>query len=187
MSSPLVAPDSKKATLRAAALAARDALGDAQRAAAAQAVAARGLPFEIAPGTVVAGYSPIRSEIDPAAADARARRAGRAAGAAGGRWRAASRCAFRAWSPGDRLMLRAARHSRAVAGGGRDHSRHHAGAARGVRPRRPPHRLRRRTLRLHPCAFAQGEGRSSASALPLPCRKSRPFRRCRTTWRWIMC
>ena len=28
-------------------------------------MAARGLPFEIAPGAVVAGYSPIRSEIDP--------------------------------------------------------------------------------------------------------------------------
>jgi len=54
-----------KATLRAAALAARDALGGEQRAAAAQALAARGLPFELAPGTVVAGYSPIRSEIDP--------------------------------------------------------------------------------------------------------------------------
>jgi len=51
--------------LRAAALAARDALGGEQRAAAAQAVAMRGLPFGLAPGTVVAGYSPIRSEIDP--------------------------------------------------------------------------------------------------------------------------
>ncbi len=54
-----------KATLRAAALAARDALSEAQRAAAAQAIAKRGLPVEIAPGTVVAGYSPIRSELDP--------------------------------------------------------------------------------------------------------------------------
>ena len=54
-----------KSNLRATALAARDALSGEQRAAAAQAVAARGLPFEIAPGTVVAGYSPIRSEIDP--------------------------------------------------------------------------------------------------------------------------
>jgi 5-formyltetrahydrofolate cyclo-ligase len=28
-------------------------------------LAARGLPFELKPGAVVAGYSPIRSEIDP--------------------------------------------------------------------------------------------------------------------------
>ena len=57
--------NSSKATLRAAALAARDALSSAHRAAAAQAIADRGLPIEIVPGAVVAGYSPIRSEIDP--------------------------------------------------------------------------------------------------------------------------
>ena len=55
-----------KADLRAAALAKRDALSDEQRAAAAQAMAKRGLPFAIEPGMVVSGYSPIRSEIDPA-------------------------------------------------------------------------------------------------------------------------
>src|SRR5260370_15335198 len=55
-----------KATLRAAALAARDVLSSEHRAAAAQAIAERGLPIEIMPGAVVAGYSPIRSEIDPA-------------------------------------------------------------------------------------------------------------------------
>ena len=55
----------QKATLRAAALAARDALSSERRAAAAEAIALRGLPFEITPGTVVAGYAPIRSEIDP--------------------------------------------------------------------------------------------------------------------------
>ena len=52
--------------LRAAALARRDALSGEQRIVAAQAVALRGLPIEIMPGAVVAGYSPIRSEIDPA-------------------------------------------------------------------------------------------------------------------------
>jgi 5-formyltetrahydrofolate cyclo-ligase len=57
--------DPQKITLRAAALAKRDALSDAQRDAAAQALAARGLPFDIAHRTIVAGYSPIRSEIDP--------------------------------------------------------------------------------------------------------------------------
>jgi 5-formyltetrahydrofolate cyclo-ligase len=54
-----------KSSLRTAALAARDALSEAQRAEAAQALAARGLPVETKPGTVVAGYSPIRSELDP--------------------------------------------------------------------------------------------------------------------------
>jgi 5-formyltetrahydrofolate cyclo-ligase len=57
--------ETQKATLRATALAARDALSGERRAAAAQAIARRGLPFEIVPGAVVAGYSPIRSEIDP--------------------------------------------------------------------------------------------------------------------------
>jgi 5-formyltetrahydrofolate cyclo-ligase len=57
--------NSSKANLRAAALAARDALSREHRAAAAQAIAARGLPIEIRPGAAVAGYSPIRSEIDP--------------------------------------------------------------------------------------------------------------------------
>jgi 5-formyltetrahydrofolate cyclo-ligase len=54
-----------KAMLRAAALAMRDALSEERRAAAAQAIAQRGLPVEVAPGTTVAGYSPIRSELDP--------------------------------------------------------------------------------------------------------------------------
>jgi len=58
--------DQSKNILRAAALAKRDALSGEQRMAAAQAIALRGLPIEIMPGTVVAGYSPIRSEIDPA-------------------------------------------------------------------------------------------------------------------------
>ena len=58
--------DQSKADLRAAALAARDALSGEHRAAAAQAIAGRGLPFEITSGAVVAGYSPIRSEVDPA-------------------------------------------------------------------------------------------------------------------------
>jgi 5-formyltetrahydrofolate cyclo-ligase len=54
-----------KASLRASALAARDALNEEHRTAAAQAIAVRGLPFDLAQNTVVAGYSPIRSEIDP--------------------------------------------------------------------------------------------------------------------------
>jgi len=54
-----------KAGLRAAAIAAREGLSPEQRRAAAQAVAARGLPFAVAHGAVVAGYAPIRSEFDP--------------------------------------------------------------------------------------------------------------------------
>jgi 5-formyltetrahydrofolate cyclo-ligase len=93
-----------KSDLRAVALAARDALSSEQRAAAAQATAARGLPFEIAAGTVVSGYSPIRSEIDPvplmrALAAQGARLALPAVMARG------KSLAFRAWSPNDRLML----------------------------------------------------------------------------------
>jgi 5-formyltetrahydrofolate cyclo-ligase len=65
MSGPSADPETAKATLRATALAARDALSVEQRAAAALAIAARGLPFHIAPGAIVSGYSPIRSEIDP--------------------------------------------------------------------------------------------------------------------------
>jgi len=93
-----------KADLRAVALAARDALSSAQRAAASEALAARGLPVEISPGTVVSGYSPIRSEIDPvplmrALALNGARLALPAVLARG------KTLAFRAWSPHDRMML----------------------------------------------------------------------------------
>ncbi|HLX14886.1 MAG TPA: 5-formyltetrahydrofolate cyclo-ligase [Bradyrhizobium sp.] len=93
-----------KADLRAAALAARDALSGTQRAAASEALAARGLPVEISPGAVVSGYSPIRSEIDPvplmrALALKGARLALPAVLARG------KSLAFRAWSPHDRLML----------------------------------------------------------------------------------
>jgi 5-formyltetrahydrofolate cyclo-ligase len=91
-----------KSTLRAAALAARDALSSEHRAAAAQAIAARGLPIEIMPGVVVAGYSPIRSEIDPApllrklaAPDVQLALPAIMAGD--------QPLKFRAWSPSDRL------------------------------------------------------------------------------------
>jgi 5-formyltetrahydrofolate cyclo-ligase len=93
-----------KGDLRAVALAARDALSSEQRAAAAQAAAARGLPFEIVSGTVVSGYSPIRSEIDPVplmrALAAQGVRLALPAVMARGK-----SLAFRAWSPNDRLML----------------------------------------------------------------------------------
>jgi 5-formyltetrahydrofolate cyclo-ligase len=93
-----------KADLRAAALAKRDALSDEQRTEAAQALAKRGVPFEITPGMVVSGYSPIRNEIDPVPlmrklAEAGARLALPAVMARG------KTLAFRAWSPSDRLLL----------------------------------------------------------------------------------
>jgi 5-formyltetrahydrofolate cyclo-ligase len=95
---------SSKADLRAAALASRDALSGEQRAVAAEAIARRGLPFEIVPGAVVSGYSPIRSEIDPAplmrTLVARGARLALPAVMARGK-----SLAFRAWSPNDRLML----------------------------------------------------------------------------------
>jgi 5-formyltetrahydrofolate cyclo-ligase len=93
-----------KSNLRAAALAARDALSGEYCAAAALAIATRGLPFAIAPDTIVSGYSPIRSEIDPvplmqALAGQGARLALPAVMARG------KSLAFRAWSANDRLML----------------------------------------------------------------------------------
>ena len=59
------AEQSEKDILRVAALARRDALSAQERASAALAIAARMPPLDIAPSTVVAGYAPIRSEIDP--------------------------------------------------------------------------------------------------------------------------
>ena len=93
-----------KAELRTAALAKRDALSDNKRAAAAKAVAKRGLPIEVTPGMVISAYSPIRSEIDPAPlmrtlAALGAQLALPAVMARG------KTLAFRVWSPDDRLML----------------------------------------------------------------------------------
>jgi 5-formyltetrahydrofolate cyclo-ligase len=58
------APVSKDEWRRAAA-GRRDALSAAERAAAAQAVAARAFPTAVSPGTIVSGYIPMRSEFDP--------------------------------------------------------------------------------------------------------------------------
>lgn len=93
-----------KAELRAKALAAREALGDKKRAAAATRLAKRGLPFELLPGSIVSGYSPIRSEIDPLPlmeklAGAGARLALPCVTARG------QSLVFRLYHPTDRLML----------------------------------------------------------------------------------
>jgi 5-formyltetrahydrofolate cyclo-ligase len=58
-------PISLKAGLRAEALAKRDALPAEMRAGAAEAIAVRAFPLPIAKGTIVAGFMPMRSEINP--------------------------------------------------------------------------------------------------------------------------
>ena len=175
-----------KADLRAAALAKRDALSDEQRAAAAQAMAKRGVPFAIAPGMVVSGYSPIRSEIDPAPlmrklAEQGARLALPAVIARG------KSLAFRAWSPDDRLMLGPLgilEPSPAAAElipdimlvplAAFDREGHRIGYGAGH-------------YDYHARPFAQSEGHHGRRHRLRRCRKSKPFPRCRTTWRWIMC
>jgi len=64
MQSPSAVQD-QKADLRTATLAKRDALPAAERQAAAEAIAQRAFPLPIAPGTIVAGFMPMRSEINP--------------------------------------------------------------------------------------------------------------------------
>src|SRR5262249_27356860 len=54
----------EKLELRRQALALRDALPPTERAAAAELIAARGLPIPVA-GAIVSGFMPIKSEINP--------------------------------------------------------------------------------------------------------------------------
>ena len=54
-----------KAELRRAALERRDGLPAAERAAAAVTLAERAFPVAVAPGTIVAGFMPMKSEINP--------------------------------------------------------------------------------------------------------------------------
>jgi 5-formyltetrahydrofolate cyclo-ligase len=93
-----------KSDLRTAALAAREALSPQQRAAAAEAIAARKWPLEIAPGTIVSGYSPIRGELDPVPLMRKLAERGAQLALPAVMARGKS-LAFRAWSPSDRLML----------------------------------------------------------------------------------
>jgi 5-formyltetrahydrofolate cyclo-ligase len=93
-----------KAELRAAALAGRDALTSEQRDAAARAIAERGLPENIEPGTTVSGYSPIRGEIDPKPLMLKIAAKGARLALPTVTARGQS-LVFRAWSPGDRLLL----------------------------------------------------------------------------------
>ena len=93
-----------KGDLRKIALDARDAMDAAARMTASEKLAARGLPFEITTGAIVSGYSPIRSELDPAplmrALAARGVKLALPAVMARGK-----SLVFRAWVPGDRLTL----------------------------------------------------------------------------------
>jgi 5-formyltetrahydrofolate cyclo-ligase len=54
-----------KAILRKDALIRRDAIPAAERAQAAEAIAARGLPLAIKPATIVSGFMPLKTEINP--------------------------------------------------------------------------------------------------------------------------
>ena len=63
--SDLTETQSAKAALRTAALALRDALPAPVRQAAAEAIAAAAFPVAIKPGMIVAGFSPMKTEINP--------------------------------------------------------------------------------------------------------------------------
>ena len=54
-----------KSNLRKAALTRRDAMPAAERTAAADAIAGRAFPVAVAPGAIVSGYMPMKSELDP--------------------------------------------------------------------------------------------------------------------------
>jgi 5-formyltetrahydrofolate cyclo-ligase len=54
-----------KATLRLEALARREALPGSERATAAEIVAEREFPLVVAPGAIVSGFTPMKSEINP--------------------------------------------------------------------------------------------------------------------------
>ena len=55
----------QKSALRAQVLALRDVMPAAQRQAAAETIAARALPVEVAPGMIVSGFMPMKTEINP--------------------------------------------------------------------------------------------------------------------------
>jgi 5-formyltetrahydrofolate cyclo-ligase len=93
-----------KQELRAAALGARDGLSEDARMDAAQAIAARGLPFALDAGMVVSGYAPIRNELDPTPLMLQLAAQGVRLALPVVLARGHS-LSFRAWSPDDRLVL----------------------------------------------------------------------------------
>lgn len=94
---------SEKDILRVAALARRDALSVQERASAALAIAAQVPPLDITPSTVVAGYAPIRSEIDPVQLMQKLAGCGASLALPAISARNAA-LAFRQWRPGDALV-----------------------------------------------------------------------------------
>jgi 5-formyltetrahydrofolate cyclo-ligase len=92
-----------KAEMRARALAGRDALPADARAAAADAVAAHAFPVGVTPGTIVSGFMPLKSEINPVPLMRRLAEAGAqlALPAIAGRGRPLT---MRAYSFGDELV-----------------------------------------------------------------------------------
>jgi len=62
---PATSVEDSKATLRREAMARRDALPAETRGAAAEAIASRLFPLPIKPGTIVSGFMPLKSEINP--------------------------------------------------------------------------------------------------------------------------
>ena len=57
--------DDLKKSIRAEAVARRDALSPQDRAQAAETIAARPFPLDIKPGTIVSGFMPLKTEINP--------------------------------------------------------------------------------------------------------------------------
>jgi 5-formyltetrahydrofolate cyclo-ligase len=62
---PVSSLSEQKAELRKTALARREAIPAAERQAAAEAIAARAFPIAVAPGAIVSGYMPLKSELNP--------------------------------------------------------------------------------------------------------------------------
>ena len=61
----ITANQNEKTTVRAEALARRDAMPAGERAAAAEVIAARAFPVAITPGVIVSGFMPMKTEINP--------------------------------------------------------------------------------------------------------------------------
>src|SRR6478752_3652676 len=57
--------DAQKAIIRRDAVTRRDAIPAAERAKAAETIAAQAFPLTITPGTIVSGFSPLKTEINP--------------------------------------------------------------------------------------------------------------------------
>jgi 5-formyltetrahydrofolate cyclo-ligase len=100
---PIASIVAKKAALREEALRRRDALPVDARAVAAEAIATRGLPVTVVRGSIVSGFMPIRSEINPIPLMRRCAEAG-ARLALPAILQRGTPLALRLWSVGERLV-----------------------------------------------------------------------------------